>query len=662
MSQPIFTGYPIHLERHAEIMSYGLPIYHQFRESFNEYAWEPPKELDPRPWFDIHNQGNQGSCFPAGTKVSMADGTVKNIEDVNDRDAVITHFGRSRNVVRTMRRQFTGKLITAFVKGWGKVTMTEDHVVMVNSGEWKRADELTTDDMLVLSPGICDPEETIDLTSYASGKLVESDCGTQFKLIQSNRFVPKRVMLDNSLCWLLGLFAAEGSVDRSACGNVLRLTFTTHVDEVETHAKIMDYFRQFGFEAQISRKPDSKAMNVRIGCAELAVAFVALVGKYHNRKRVPPQIVNGSADQKRAFLHGWFCGDGSFRKLETGRMYKGHTVACRQIHGCTGSRVLAQQVSTMLVAIGMKPGRTLTKKRAHQTSHSYQVFLYADDAESLSETKSLIPAKREIRRSLKWNDYGQLRPIRTITSRDVTDFTVYDFEVEQDHSFVAQGLVVHNCQGQSLADSGEWLYVIAEGKEIQLSRGFAYLASQEYDGIRGDSGSTLSGGTKAAARGLPLESSFEYTDNYNALLSRYRSQRDSLLAGDVYQFPGAAPLASAEDCYRWLSGWLGTIQIGIAWGLPDAWEITSYSPGRGGHAVVIAGYVHMPGWGDIEKGFLLKNSWSTRWGRNGWALVHPRAIDQMISYRQNVFVARSDMRAPRPRRERIDHFHLAVSA
>lgn len=219
-----------------------------------------------------------------------------------------------------------------------------------------------------------------------------------------------------------------------------------------------------------------------------------------------------------------------------------------------------------------------------------------------------------------------------------------------------------SCQGQSLADGGEWLHVIAEGTEIQLSRGFAYLASQEFDGIRGDSGSTLSGGTKAAARGLPLESAFEYTDDYGALNSRYRSQRDTLLAGDVYKFPGAAPLGSAEDCYRWLSGWLGTIQIGIAWGLPDQWEITSYSPGRGGHAVLIAGYVHMPGWGDIEKGFLLKNSWSTRWGRNGWALVHPRAIDQMCSYRSNVFVARSDMQAPRPRRERFDHYRFATAA
>lgn len=218
---------------------------------------------------------------------------------------------------------------------------------------------------------------------------------------------------------------------------------------------------------------------------------------------------------------------------------------------------------------------------------------------------------------------------------------------------------VGSCQGQSLADSGEWLHVIAKGTEIQLSRGFAYLASQEFDGIRGDLGSTLSGGTRAAARGLPLEASFDYTADYSDLSRRYRSQRDQLLAGDIYRFPGAAPLSSAEDCYRWLSGWLGTIQIGIAWGLPDAWEITRYTPGRGGHAVVIPGYLKVSGW-PMGIGFLLKNSWGTSWGRNGWALVHPNAIDDMIRSRSNVFVARSDMMAPRPRRERIDHYHLAM--
>ena len=43
--------------------------------------------------------------------------------------------------------------------------------------------------------------------------------------------------------------------------------------------------------------------------------------------------------------------------------------------------------------------------------------------------------------------FGYARAIRKIEKTKVEALPVYDFEVEEDHSFLAGGIVVHNCVG-----------------------------------------------------------------------------------------------------------------------------------------------------------------------------------------------------------------------
>lgn len=217
---------------------------------------------------------------------------------------------------------------------------------------------------------------------------------------------------------------------------------------------------------------------------------------------------------------------------------------------------------------------------------------------------------------------------------------------------------VGSCQGQSLADAGEFLHVIAHGEEIQLSRGFAYLASQEFDGLLGrDSGSTLSGGTKAAARGIPLESEFDYVASYSRLYSDYRSKKSDLLAGKLWKFPGAIAMPDEESAWRFSSSWSGVIQIGIRWSLGDGWEHTTYRPGGGGHAVLLAGYLKRNGWPN-NRGWLLKNSWSESWGEKGWGLIHPNVVNSWC--KSQTVIGRSDMKAPAPRIEAKDNWRTVA--
>src|SRR3954469_4484581 len=71
-------------------------------------------------WGDNRWRGNQGGtpqCFPAGTMVTMIDGSEKPIEKINAGEFVITHEGRPRMVQAVIAKRHVGELVKTFVRG-----------------------------------------------------------------------------------------------------------------------------------------------------------------------------------------------------------------------------------------------------------------------------------------------------------------------------------------------------------------------------------------------------------------------------------------------------------------------------------------------------------------------------------------------------------------
>lgn len=216
-----------------------------------------------------------------------------------------------------------------------------------------------------------------------------------------------------------------------------------------------------------------------------------------------------------------------------------------------------------------------------------------------------------------------------------------------------------SCQGQSLSDCGEFAHTFATGEVIQISRQYAYIASQMENNIRSDSGSTLEGGTRAFKKGFPLESVAPYSGNrYPGWGYITQTMRDKA----IYKLNSHTEMKSAEHVKQFIGSGVGIVQLGISWGnemTPDSQGcILSFSGrGGGGHAIVFAGYVPDSDVGvKSSSGWwaLLKNSWSQRWGKSGYAYVDPKAIDQMIRHQWTSMYGRSDMDSPRPRLIKFD--------
>lgn len=212
-----------------------------------------------------------------------------------------------------------------------------------------------------------------------------------------------------------------------------------------------------------------------------------------------------------------------------------------------------------------------------------------------------------------------------------------------------------SCQGNALASAVEQCHVREGGEVVQLSRQQAYIMSQRYDGIRGDQGSTLTGGVKVAMNdGLCLESVWPYP-------SRYSTAVPPGFANSVrYKTKGYTEIKDWLVLLTHLAKF-GPVHIGAPWNasidrqVANSGVIDSWPDGGGGHSVLYGGYTNV-GWNGqalSDPRIKLANSWATRWGRKGWAHVTKRAFEDLMNTRWGVVIGHFG--APHPEISKPDY-------
>lgn len=188
---------------------------------------------------------------------------------------------------------------------------------------------------------------------------------------------------------------------------------------------------------------------------------------------------------------------------------------------------------------------------------------------------------------------------------------------------------IGSCQGNDLSSCLERLEFVSKKAVVQLSRIFAYLATQKIDGLLGaDNGSTISGGGKLATTvGCCPEDLTGYPKSYPG-----SADRQKILSQANYD--AGAPFKAMslwkvprdpDEAKNWIGGG-GAISIGIRWpGIPNDRVIRSYHGGSGGHAQAVLGYdadslIAVNSWGDGAYR-ILNAAWVQMWDDQYTAMV-----------------------------------------
>jgi hypothetical protein len=232
--------------------------------------------------------------------------------------------------------------------------------------------------------------------------------------------------------WVYGLFVAEGSTFFGKGGDrTARTVFSVHPREVREVEERLD---KVGLRHSRTTVHNTSAINVVVNSRPVADWLQIHGGKLAHNKHLAPWVYGLDETCRQAILDGLVFGDGYTRPGPTGRV--GYTTVSPAL--AYGVRLLANTLGYATCVRRVRPPTQGTVAgRVVNQRNSYIVELSKVDDHA--------------RRHVQFHGGVAWSPVTAV--EDAGTARVYDLEVEDDHSFVVEGVVVHNCSrsvGKSL--------------------------------------------------------------------------------------------------------------------------------------------------------------------------------------------------------------------
>lgn len=509
-------------EKTHELLVSSMPSFElkgSWKAKEKVFFWDASKAVTGK-HLKTFNQ-NVGSCFPAGCLVTMADGSLRPIEDVCLGDLVVSHTGIPRKVTRLYKKPYSGKLLTVSVKGHHTpLLLTPEHPVAVHESVgnshgykpgplvWKDAGDLDTFSRVLVPFAAC-PEDVnsyIDVLDY----LDKDECITDetppearkvpvlpghVRVFKGEKSIPRFIKVDEKFARLAGLYLAEGGYDGKCRPNRITLSFNRKEEHLvqESIELFKEVFKTEGSAVYPNTKKTVSC--VRVGNSTLAALFKKLFGDTLYSKKVPAFFFRASRLTKLSLIRGWHDGDGHIKKGKTAALM-----------GISASHSLVKDLYRLSLSCGIKPNYGVRKQYEHQNVPAVTLSFYGDNTlplypcleERAAQRKYVNPRYRKV-------EHGFTAQVLSISEYEVVNTNVYNLEVEEDHSYVVDGIAVHNCTGQGKA-MVEWYLMCLEvlrgdpEQVIMPYEPYGYAQGRVCAGISGDQDGGLGSGTAEAAR------------------------------------------------------------------------------------------------------------------------------------------------------------------
>jgi len=378
---------------------------------------------------------SKGYCFTPETPVLMSDGRWTPIGSVEAGDAVTsvdttTFRGRGATVEKVLTREVSEDLFV--IRPFGQafpVKATREHPFLVAHRGWVQASEVRPGDELLLPQPEPAPYTALDLESMmvhngwtvtrdANGRLARMGRGDRRAARPNVGTMPAKVEWSEDLLWLLGLWVAEGHLyDPDGAVNPGQIGWTLHEDEPAV-ATLCEVLERLGlgtpriYAKASSCAPDRHGVSVMLTNHPLALVLRQLFGCGVREKRVPEWVMTVPDDGQWAFIRGWHQGDG-------------YSDARGKHMVTTVSPVLARQLRSMLLGLG--------QWATVQQSPSQRVckVLWISGRSKQPYNARCLDGRWWVR-------------VRAV-GRERYEGTVYNLTVSGDHTYVAEGVAVHNC-------------------------------------------------------------------------------------------------------------------------------------------------------------------------------------------------------------------------
>ena len=264
-------------------------------------------------------------CLTPGTTISTVDGC-KNIEHICAGDYVYTHDGTPKRVEFTNSREVDEEII--HIKptlGSAEIKCTKNHPILIRKRKhkgrgwkssnptWIKASEVQDSDILCIPKyklKLAQRESFVSIHNIWQNIKKRRGYRNENGYIKSSRHlhinIPNELLLDRHFFQVLGLYLAEGSVDKN------KITFTFHKNERVLADIVCSYFEKFNLHPKITERKEC-AITVCLSSFVFSYIFKMFIGCGAKNKYI--QFLNNLTENEiDTILRYYFIGDGHLGK------------------------------------------------------------------------------------------------------------------------------------------------------------------------------------------------------------------------------------------------------------------------------------------------------------------------------------------------------------
>lgn len=370
-------------------------------------------------------------CFVAGTKILTSTG-YKNIEDVLLEDELLTHTGSFQRIRNLQNKIYNGSVFTLNIKyHCENIVCTEEHPFYTREKTKKWNSSTNKYDVLFNEP-LWKSAKELSLNDYFGMVINTKNITPTFsfeKPINKYRKDTISITLDKPQYWfMMGYFIGDGWVQDTTkstgtCRHNIRFAINNN-DERE----IVDSLRQV---FPITDKFTDTGKCKKFGCSNFTwYNILKQFGKYAHGKRIPEWVQDAPIEFIEQFVEGYRRADGCIKKTGATSFT---TVSYDLAFGL--QRLYLKLGYIFGIEKSIRPKTCMIQGRKVNQRDTYCVRGYT------RETLRQQPAFIE-------NGYVWYPPFK-LEKDHIENISVYNFEVENDNSYIVANTIVHNCQGFS---------------------------------------------------------------------------------------------------------------------------------------------------------------------------------------------------------------------
>ena len=362
-------------------------------------------------------------CFIAGTLV-MTDKGLKEIQNIEVGDKVLTHTNTFKDVTEIMVHPHGGFLFQIKASCFDELICTPEHPFYVRKRyrEWNNS--IRRWSRKFTEPYWCEAKDLTKDTylGYAvntesrlpkwEGTILHYGGHDSFKVNELSKLFDKP-----EFWYVIGRYIGDGWI-RTCNGAFSVLICCSKEETAELEIKI----KKVGFKYCISE--DRTVNKFTISSKEL-VLFLSRYGRYAHGKRIDGETLNLPVNLLSAFIDGYVASDGCYSQ----NVYKATSVSRELIYGLAQCVAKVYHCNPRVYRTKRNPFCIIEGRKVNQKD-SFQLIWH--------------PEKRKQDQAFYEDGYIWF-PISEINIKKVDVTDVFNLEVDGDHSYTANGAIVHNC-------------------------------------------------------------------------------------------------------------------------------------------------------------------------------------------------------------------------